>query len=136
LKGDEYRVKIGEFIDTYCKDIVEKAKKVKEVLDDLDFSYDAVVEGQDGEKIKVIYAEDQTEIPIQDILSLSDLDFRRTYHGTSSYEAYKSYLSNFIILEGEEVLNQIRNEIQRSREKIERYSALDVDSMLSPFSTE
>lgn len=124
---------IGEFIEQYCQDIVEKSKKVKEVLEELDFTYDAIVENSDGERIEVIYADDQTEIPIRDILSLSDLDFRRTHPSKASYEAYKAYLSNFIILEGEEVLNQIRNEMKQSRERIERYANLDVDNMLSAF---
>lgn len=124
---------IKQFIDEYCQDIVAKSNKIKEVLDELDFTYDDIVTSNDGETIKVIYADDTTEIAVHDILTLGDTDFRRIYKSTAAYNAYKAYLSNFIILEGEEVLNQIRNEIKRSREQVERYASLDIESMISAF---
>lgn len=131
-------MKMPEFISKYCQDIVNKNKQEKSLIDsmDLDFSYDAVIDSEDGSTIKIIYTDEGKEIPIGDILGLKDTEFRRLYPDKKDYEAYKNYLSAFVIIEGEEVLNQIRNEIQKSKERIEKLSNLDIDSMLSPFDIE
>lgn len=119
---------IKEFITLFCQDIVEEAKLRKREIPDITFTYDYTVPSEEGGEIKVINAGGY-EIDINDILTLSEGDFTKAYPGEAALEAYKNYLSNFIILEGEEVLKLVRNNILKANQRIAKYSNLDVEAM-------
>lgn len=121
-------MKLDRFILVYCQDIIKDVKTKEETIPDIDFTYDYKVPLEDGGEAKVINAGGY-EIDINDILTLSENDFAKAYPGEGAMEAYKNYLSNFIILEGEEVLSIVRKHILRAHERIERYSSLDVEAM-------
>lgn len=121
-------MKIKEFVELFCQDIIAEVKVKKEVTPDITFTYDYTVPLEDGTEAKVINAGGY-EIDINDILTLSEQDFSKAYPGAPAMEAYRNYLSNFIILEGEEILQIVRNNILRANQRIVKYSSLDVEAM-------
>lgn len=120
-------MRIREFIDKYCMDILQESKQRKSLLDSDDFSYDNIVEDADGTPIKIVYAGAE-EIPISDILSLSKIDFMKIHPSIDASEVYDNYIDSIVMLEGEEALSHIRNEMLRERNRIASYSGY-VDSI-------
>lgn len=120
-------MRIREFIDKYCMDIVSESKQRDSLLDSDDFTYDAIVQDPDGTDVKIVYAGDE-EIPISEILSLDRQDFIKIYPSFQAQEVYDNYIDSIIVLEGEEALAHIRNEMLRERTRIESYSKF-VDSI-------
>lgn len=120
-------MRIREFTDKHCMDIVKESKQVASYLDSDDFSYDAVIEDIDGTPIKIIYA-GPDEIPISDVLTLDKKDFIKIHPTLEASEAYDNYVESIIMLDGEEALSFIRNEVMKERSKIETYSKF-VDSI-------
>lgn len=114
-------MRIREFIDKYCMDIVSESKQRESLLDSEDFTYDAIIQDADGTDVKIIYAGDE-EIPIAEILSLDKKDFVKLYPSFQAQEAYDNYIDSIIVLEGEEALAHIRNEMIRERARIESYT--------------
>lgn len=120
-------MRIREFIDKYCMDIVKESKQRQSLLDSDDFSYDNIIEDSDGSLIKIVYAGAE-EIPIADILTLDKKDFIKIHPSIDASETYDNYVDSIIMLEGEEALSHIRNEMMRERARIENYSGF-VDSI-------
>lgn len=117
-----------EFVETFCQDILEESKLHEEALPEITFTYDYKVPLEDGGEEKVINAGGY-EIYIVDILTLSENDFKKAYPGEDALEAYKNYLSNFVILEGEEVLEVVRNNILKASRRITKFSELNVEDL-------
>lgn len=113
-------MKIREFTDKYCMDILKESKQRKSLLDTGDFGYDNIVEDVDGTPVKIVYAGIE-EIPIADILSLGKADFMKIHPSIDASEVYDNYIDSIIVLEGEEALSHIRNEMMRERARIENY---------------
>lgn len=111
---------ILEFATKYCADIVEKANKRTEMFDLSGFSYDEIITDLDGAKIPVVNTENY-QIPIADILEMNRTEFAKVWGNVECLEAYDTYVSTLIILEGEEVLNVIRNKLRTEQEKLSAY---------------
>jgi hypothetical protein len=122
-------VKIKEFEKEYCQDILAKAKKIKIFEPDYDYPYDSIIEGPSGEPIRIVYSAD-AEIPVIDILSLEEDEFRKFYPSDDSLRIYKQYLEGFKIIEGEEVLFALRNEILKYKQRMESFQVTELEGIL------
>ena len=116
-------MKILEFAKTYCADIIEAAKRAADLLDYEGFSYDEIIREDDGTYVKVINTENYV-IPLEDVLGLSRDEFQRIWPHQECVDAYDTYVSNLVILEGEEVLTHVRNQLRLEQERIEAFSAV------------
>ena len=114
---------IRDFATQYCSDIVTDAEKRSKVFDLSGFSYDEVITEEDGTEVRVVNTANY-QIPITDILGLDRAEFARVWPYTECLEAYDTYVSNLIIVEGEEALTAVRNMLSREQEKIELYDRL------------
>jgi len=117
-------MRINEFEKKYCVDILEKEMVADMIVDDVEFTYDAIINLQDGTPVKIVYDDAGNEIQIEDILTLQDTDFIRAYPHPLSLEMYNQYLAAFVILEGEEVLEALRVSIKESKAKIDKFADL------------
>ena len=116
-------MKILEFAKTYCADIIEASKKAADLLDYEGFSYDDIIREDDGTYVKVVTT-DNYVIPLEDILSMPCDEFQKVWPHQECVEAYDLYLSNLVIIEGEEVLNHVRTQLRREQERIEALPAI------------
>jgi len=123
------KMKLKEFMQKYCGDIIESSKARKNVIPEMDFTYDDYMFDEDGEPLKAIDVYG-TLIPIRDILSLSERDFIGLYPDENALDAYRLYLENFIIVEGEEVLEMVRRQFSKSMSDIEKYSSIKLEDMV------
>lgn len=117
---------IKEFAAAYCQDLLEEAAKRSDLFDLSGFSYDEIITEEDGTKVKVVNT-DNYQIPITDILSLDRVGFSKIWPYPDCMEAYDRYMSNIIVLEGEEVIFQIRRALNREQEKIATYDSIPLE---------
>ncbi len=115
-------MRIRTFIDEYCSDIVKAAKERKSLLDNDTFTYDAILKDEYGIPYKVVYANNGKEIPLHDILSSTEEDFRKIHPTAPELEAYSNYIAGLIFLEGEEAVYRIRNELLEEKNRLESYT--------------
>lgn len=111
-------------IQTYatlkCRDIIEKATALQ-AFDDLgDFPYDEIVTSDEGIPVRVVTTS-AGNIPIVDILGLQRDQFATEYPSEEQLDAYDRYVSMFTIIEGAEVLNQVRNAIAKEQARMDLY---------------
>ena len=116
-------MRIREFIDKYCMDIVKEAEQRKSLMDTDDLSYDNIIEEPDGSLIKIVYAGEE-EIPVLDIITLDKKDFLKIHPSFAASRTYDQYIESIVILEGEEALEHMRNQMLREQERIANYRAL------------
>ena len=98
-------MKIGEFVDKYCQDIVQKSQEIDAVMADDGLPYDEIVEDESGSKMKVVYSANR-RIPIRDIIEMERKDFAKIYSSPDDLETYDRYCDSIILLEGEEALQE------------------------------
>jgi len=112
-------MRIFQFIEEYCKDLVEKAKQRKSLLDLSEFPHDGFTTDVEGNKIPVVYVDGES-VPVSDFFSMDKNDFCFTWKLPSASETYDAYMSVLEITEGEEVVNRIRNAILAEKEKLSK----------------
>ena len=115
-------MRIFQFIEEYCKDLVEKSKQKKSLLDLSEFPHDGFIDDVEGNKIPVVYIDGES-VPVSDFFTMDKRDFCHTWKLQSASETYDAYMSVLEISEGEEVVNRIRNAILAEKEKL----AVDVE---------
>lgn len=111
---------IREFASKYCADIIADSKKRSEMFELSGFSYDEIITEDDGTEVRVVNTPNY-QIPITDILGMDRAEFARIWPYTECTMAYDTYVSNLIIVEGEEALTAVRNMLSHEQEKIARY---------------
>lgn len=116
-------MRIFEFIDKYCSEIVKAAREKKELLDLTAFPFDDFMTDNDGVTYPAILV-DTILIPIEDIFTLNRDDFVRIHTVPHAGEAYDNYVANLCILEGEDAVSHIRLVLQaesrRVKESVEK----------------
>lgn len=117
---------IREFAVQYCSDIIEEAKRRSNMFDLSEFSYDEIITEEDGTRVPVINTTSY-QIPIADILGMDRTEFAKPWPYAECLEAYDTYVSNLVILEGEEALTSIRKQMALEQEKMELYAEKKVD---------
>lgn len=116
-------MRIYEFIDKYCSDLVEKRNKMAALVNLEEFPHDDVVDDDDGNKVPVVLV-DGNAIPVADFLTMDKADFLSVYKTQGCEEAFDNYVSALVILEGEEALSRIRNMILREAQRLEEDAEL------------
>lgn len=114
------RMKLGEFCDKYCQDILARHQKAEKLFMADDFPYDEIITDESDTPFKVVYSETR-RIPIWDILQMERQEFAKVYPAPSDLETYDNYCNSVILLEGEEALSEIRNTIRRELESIKNF---------------
>lgn len=121
-------MRIFEFIDKYCKDLIASAREKASLVDLSEFPHDGFEKDIEGKNIPVVYVDD-TYIPVSDFITLDKNDFVATHKTPSAAEAFDNYISALEIIEGEEVIAHIRNQIAAERASIE-HAAEEFVSMI------
>lgn len=114
-------MRIGEFLQKYCADIMETYNKYKD-SEILYKDYDEIIEDDDGFPIKVVWVDSQA-IDIEHFFSMDDYDFTHTYDTPNALKAREQYLSKFNITEGFEAFFEELLKIQEEKKKIEEDTA-------------
>lgn len=117
---------IQDFAQKYCVDILQKASQAQELLDLDGFSYDEVITTDEGYQVKVINTPSY-QIPLQDILGLDRDQFAKIWNEPEALEAYDNYVATLIIIDGEDVLNEVRNTISRNAEALKQWHDLPTE---------
>lgn len=121
------KMNIKQFMEIYCQDILEQAKIKKEFVSEDIFTYDRIKLTEDGARVKIVDSAAGDEIDIEDIITLDEEQFSKAYPGQAALDTYRAYINNFIIIEGEQMLEVIRNQILKSKERIDKYSSIRDD---------
>lgn len=103
-------MRIFKFIEQYCQDLVKEARQKKSLVDLTEFPHDGFTEDIEGNKIPVVYIDGES-VPVSDFFTMDKSDFLNTWKLNSANEMYDNYMSALEILEGEEVINRVRNAI-------------------------
>ena len=120
-------MKIFEFIDKYCSDLVKESEVKKDMVDLSEFMHDDIIEDiETGAMIPIVYV-DALPIPVMDFIVMDLKDFLYLHNTPTAEETYKAYMENLNILEGEEALYEIREQILAERKRIQE----DVDLVLT-----
>lgn len=111
-------MRIYEFIDKYCDELVKKRKKLEALISLEEFPHDDIIDDDDGNKIPVVVV-DGNAIPVSDFLTLDRKDFLAVYKTQGCPEAFDNYVSALTILEGEEAISKIRSMILQETKRLE-----------------
>lgn len=114
-------MRLKDFIQQECADIINKATALsRDAIPEM-FSYDAVIDNEFDEKVKVIYDDNDNPIPISDIIGLTIEDFQQIYQFDSAISAFRKYMSAYNIIEGEALYRQLQHQIEDFREKMIKF---------------
>lgn len=123
-------MRIKEFEKKYCADIINKLEEKSSLLDTVNFMYDEIIQDDSGNFVKVICTDSGEKIPITEILTLTEADFKAQYKTEEACTAAKNYLKHFIIVEGEELLTQLQREVAEKQKRLEKYSNVNLEDLV------
>ena len=110
-------MRIFQFIDEYCADIIKQVAEKKSLIDMSEFPHDEIITDAEGRKFPAILV-DGVPIPINDLFTMERADFIKEWNLPSAAEAFDNYLSNIEILEGAEAVAQVRVALQTEMSRI------------------
>lgn len=110
-------MRIFQFIEEYCQDLLEADRARKELIDMTIFPHDGIEQSPDGKDVPVVYVGDLV-VPVSEFFTMSKDDFLYTYKDPQAEECYDNYVSALEIIEGEDVINQVRNSIMAAKEDL------------------
>lgn len=115
------RMTFLEFVSAYCGDILRNYIKVDTILKNTDFSYDGIIEDNDGNEIKVVFVDNDPKnyIPIEEILVTLREDFIKAHPDPKALATYDNYISRVERCFGEEAAKFYRNKMMKLRESIQ-----------------
>ncbi len=120
-------MKIYEFIDRYCQDILDEARESEDLYDLDGLPNEGYMTTSEGKRVPFIYIDD-TKVPVADIITQVREDFLLQYSKLpSAADRYDQYMEVVELVEGEEVIAHIRNQVRRSIAKIEADVANIID---------
>jgi hypothetical protein len=120
-------MRLKDFIQRQCADIINKATALsRDAIPEI-FSYDAVIDNGFDEMVKVIYDDNNNPIPISDIIGLTIEDFQQIYQFDSAISAFHKYMSAYSIIEGEALYKQLQHQIENFRNKMINFEKAALD---------
>ena len=119
-------MKIFQFMEEYCQDLLQADKERKELLDMTVFPHDGVEQSPDGKDVPVVYVGDLS-VPVSEFFTMSRDDFLYTYKDPKAAECYDNYVSALEIIEGEAVINMVRNSILAAKSDLPTLNTGDSD---------
>lgn len=111
-------ITMREFKKKYCSDLIERAKELAN-SEFITKDYDDIIEDDYGDPVKVLYAGGET-INLDDMFGMDDADYAATYKSQEALELRKKYLSQFVIIEGLDILNYVSKQMEDELAKINR----------------
>lgn len=82
---------------------------------------DGIMIDDSGERIPYVLCEGN-EIPIMDIITMSEDDFARQYPSMEARELYKNYIDSLVIYDGPEAISHIRNSLVQEQKRVKAFS--------------
>lgn len=117
-------MKIFEFIDKYCDDLVKASNIKKDLIDLTEFQHDLVIEDPEtGESIPAVLV-DSIPVPVQDFLTMDLKDFVALHNTPEAAQIYEMYMESICAIEGEDVVSEISRRILAERARINEDVAL------------
>lgn len=114
-------MRLKDFIQQECADIINKATALSmDAIPEM-FSYDDLIDNGLGEMVKVIYDDNNNPIQISDIIGLTIEDFQETYRFESAISAFRKYMSAYNVIEGEALYRQLQYQIENFRNKMMQF---------------
>lgn len=110
-------MRISEFIQKYCKDIMDLYEKYKN-SDIIAKDYDEIITDDDGNQIKVVWC-DGVPIDIEDFFSIDEEEYTHRYPTPNALKVREQYLKQFKIVEGFEAFYEELTAIQSEKAKLE-----------------
>lgn len=110
-------MRISEFIQKYCKDIMDLYEKYKN-SDIIAKDYDEIITDDDGNQIKVVWC-DGIPIDIEDFFSIDEEEYNNRYPTPNALKVREQYLKQFKIVEGFEAFYEELTAIQNEKAKLE-----------------
>lgn len=110
-------MRIYEFMDKYCQDLITEHHEKKDLIDLAQFPHDGFDTDDEGSKIAVVYSGGHN-IPVQDFFTLRRDDFLSVWKHAEAAETFDNYVAGLEILEGIDVINKIRNQILAERKRL------------------
>lgn len=120
---------LNEYVKQNMLEVIEKREALFDGNPSI-FSYDAIDYNEAGEAVKVVYDSEGRIVELDDILHMDVTDFRKKYKFQSAYKALQAYLSAYKILVAEELIMSFRNEILKTKEKLNRFKNIDALELL------
>lgn len=114
-------MKMKEFIDKYCPELRTLSKKMEKTSPLEELPNDGIMIDDSGERIPYVLCEGN-EIPIMDIITMSEDDFARQYPSMEARELYKNYIDSLIIYDGPEAISHIRNSLVQEQKRVKAFS--------------
>ena len=115
-------MRVFEFIDKECKDLVEVAKKKRDLVDFGEYPHDDIIYDSDDKPVPVVLVNTRP-IPVIDFFTMDKEDFVKAWKVPGADVAYDNYISMLNVLEGPDVINVVRNKIMAATEQLQH----DVD---------
>lgn len=107
------------FIGEYCQDLIQAHDNAKNLIELADYPHDEIITDSTGKSVPVVYI-DGTGVPVSDFFTYQKEDFVDMYKKLPSAGImYDNYLDSFVVIEGEEVLNHIRNQVKRDAARLD-----------------
>lgn len=103
-------MRIFQFIDEYCQDLVEEHNAQKALLDLSELPHDGFVTDASDSVVPVIFIDGES-VPVSDVITSDRDDFVNMWKLPSAGETYDNYMALLEITEGADVVNRIRNKI-------------------------
>jgi|GEM_PF-2100443 len=114
-------MRLCEFIQRECVDIIEKATALSmDTMPEM-FGYDDIISNDSGDMVKVIYDDGNNPIEIADIINLTIEDFQKTYQFDSAMSAFHKYMSAYKVIDSEALYRQYQHQIEDIRKEMLSY---------------
>lgn len=110
-------MKIFEFIDKFCQDLVQAQKERAALIDLSEFPHDGFIHDVSGAKVPCILIDGES-VPVNDIFSMDVEDFVKAWKLPSARKEYTNYMSLVTVLEGEDVINRVRNQMEAEKARL------------------
>lgn len=114
-------MEMKEFIDKYCPELRTLSKKMEKTSPLEELPNDGIMIDDSGERIPYVLCEGN-EIPIMDIITMSEDDFARQYPSMEARELYKNYIDSLVIYDGPEAISHIRNSLVQEQKRVKAFS--------------
>ena len=111
-------MRIHEFMDKYCQDLIEKSRERSKLVDLETLPHDGIEYDIEGNAVPVVYVDNMT-IPVHDFVTEDRSDFIKLHVTPSAGEAFDNYISALEIIEGVDVINKLRKAMEAEKENID-----------------
>ena len=111
-------MRIGEFVEKYCKDLLELRREADSLITLSEFPHDCEITDSSGRNVPAINV-GGTAIPLVEIFTNTKDDFCYQFKDVSgAEEAYDNYMRAVTLLEGPDVILITRRNLELQQKKL------------------